>query len=781
MVINYELRKVLNVARKAAGAAPSIEKPVALQIPINDICNSKCVMCDIWKNKDEGTDFSLDEFKNGLSDTLFSEVTSIGVNGGEPTLRKELFEIINIAFEVLPKLKNVSIITNGFQNHVVHKKILQLETLVHEKGGALDVMVSLDGIGDIHSKVRGRPQYFERTSKLLMKLKSDLRFSTLRVGCTVVKQNCYHLHDILDFCMQNEVYVKFRLGIEHKRLYNTHKKHSYQLDYLQKLYFIDFLNGLIENYETSEDQNIFYRSLIEQLNGSGKRIAGCDWQYRGATITSNGSIAYCAVKSPEVSKLESNSIQKDYFSNQIKLHSIIQKSCDTCNHDYTGLPSGRLLRRKIYAKLLRSIGVDGLSIKTLVGPFRKKYLSGLRGYLGYMKESDASLKSTIKAKVDALPTKKILLAGWYGTETLGDKAILYGVMKSLRERYGNLNFTVLSFNKDISQRTLALTTNEKYAHEIIEYSSSNLKIESFDAVYFAGGPIMALEEIFDILKVFRSAKQLGVKTGILGCGVGPFGSYWHNLGIKKLFDFADDVVLRDKGSHEIMRRRKFNSCPIIAGDPSGEWLSEFNAPSKYFEKIENLNEKDVINIGLALRKYPKDEYAPGWSRDLTQSYEKQFGIAINDFISQLTNRYEKVNVLLMPMCTNFIGGDDRFYLRKLISLNHKNVIVKNDFCNEELPAEAYLEGFSEMDFLLAMRFHSVVFGTQLSIPTLAIDYTLGAGKIKFLSEEQNIPLLDYRNVTKTNLSDEFTKFLSHDRQPPTLNPGSFASAINLNL
>ena len=80
-----EFKTKLNILRKATGLKPNIEKPVALQIPINDICNSKCVMCDIWKNKDEDTDFSLDEFKNGLSDDLFSQVTSIGINGGEPT------------------------------------------------------------------------------------------------------------------------------------------------------------------------------------------------------------------------------------------------------------------------------------------------------------------------------------------------------------------------------------------------------------------------------------------------------------------------------------------------------------------------------------------------------------------------------------------------------------------------------------------------------------------------------------------------------------------------
>ena len=75
----------------------------------------------------------------------------------------------------------------------------------------------------------------------------------------------------------------------------------------------------------------------------------------------------------------------------------------------------------------------------------------------------------------------------------------------------------------------------------------------------------------------------------------------------------------------------------------------------------------------------------------------------------------------------------------------------------------------------------MVFGSQLSIPTLAIDYTLGEGKIKFLAEEQKIPFLDYRHVTKTSLSDEFTKCISLNSQLPKLNRDSFLSALKLNL
>ncbi|EPL4122811.1 hypothetical protein MWS69_001605, partial [Citrobacter amalonaticus] len=61
-------------------------KPVVIQFPVIDICNSRCQMCRIWENK-KSNDITVEQLKQGLKNELFSEVASIGFNGGEPTLR----------------------------------------------------------------------------------------------------------------------------------------------------------------------------------------------------------------------------------------------------------------------------------------------------------------------------------------------------------------------------------------------------------------------------------------------------------------------------------------------------------------------------------------------------------------------------------------------------------------------------------------------------------------------------------------------------------------------
>ncbi|MFT8211611.1 MAG: hypothetical protein ACMZI0_15430 [Symbiopectobacterium sp.] len=58
-----------------------------------------------------------------MNSSLFDEVEGIGFNGGEPTLRTELAELVEVVVNSLPKLKHVSLITNAYKYTQVIEKI----------------------------------------------------------------------------------------------------------------------------------------------------------------------------------------------------------------------------------------------------------------------------------------------------------------------------------------------------------------------------------------------------------------------------------------------------------------------------------------------------------------------------------------------------------------------------------------------------------------------------------------------------------------------------------
>jgi len=116
----------------------------------------------------------------------------------------------------------------------------------------LDVMVSLDGVGEVHDRVRGKPGNFERAAKVIDYLQSSPMVSNLRIGCTIIKENVYGLADLLEYCLSKGIYIKYRLGIPHKRLYTENLIDPYVLTDQERYHIVEFLEGLIVHYETGE-------------------------------------------------------------------------------------------------------------------------------------------------------------------------------------------------------------------------------------------------------------------------------------------------------------------------------------------------------------------------------------------------------------------------------------------------------------------------------------------------------------------------------------------------
>ena len=86
--------------------------PRQLAIDVTYHCNSRCVMCSIWK-ADKKPELTLEQFDQILSEPLFGSVEHLLVAGGEPTLRGDLPQLIEVCINRMPSLHTLSLITNG--------------------------------------------------------------------------------------------------------------------------------------------------------------------------------------------------------------------------------------------------------------------------------------------------------------------------------------------------------------------------------------------------------------------------------------------------------------------------------------------------------------------------------------------------------------------------------------------------------------------------------------------------------------------------------------------
>jgi polysaccharide pyruvyl transferase WcaK-like protein/sulfatase maturation enzyme AslB (radical SAM superfamily) len=731
-------------------------------------------MCRIWENK-QSTDITVEQLKKGLQSGLFSNVQNIGFNGGEPTLREDLKELVSVVTESLPALKSVSLITNAFKYMQVIDQVQAMAEIIKAKGLFFDVMVSLDGFEETHDLVRGRGGNFVNAKKVLSFLQQYDLVDNVRIGCTVIRENVFKLAPLLEFCIKNSLYIKYRLGVPHQRLYTENLLDPYALTFEEKYELVEFIEGLIKYYETSEEQNYFYRSLIDQIINNRPRKAGCSWKHRGATITAKGELAYCAVESKALmANIAEGDPEQAYFSGESHLREIIKNKCDNCNHDYVGVPSPSEYRKQLANRVANKLGLRKI-IKMMPG---FSVVNGWRNTYKYGRHLN-HFRSVYQTKNLPPAKKRILICGWYGTETLGDKAIIAGVISAFRQFYGNdVQFVVVALFTYVTEMTRRQMPEFKNVVVVNPEQGATLASE-MDLVVFGGGPLMAINSLAPMQAIFERASAAKVKTIIAGCGIGPFGSDCQNNSIKRILELSHIRIYRDQRSKDYaLQLGVAAQQDTVAEDPAFTWLAEQNDANKHSPE-----DTDQLTLLLGLRDYPYEEYARHLPLAEGIAIKENYEQVVIEALNILTVRLPNLVIKPLPMCTNHFGSDDRWFYRRLFR-EHGELKLRLDesLLGPELAPVEYISAFKQANALLAMRFHSLVFGIGLGTKAVALDYTLGKGKVRSLAERFNIDYMCMTDMGAAILADKLEATL---RKPDiaglTLQQLSFTSALHSKL
>ena len=313
--------------------------PHVVQLPITYQCNSKCIMCNVWK-MDYSNELSPEKLCDILKDDLFKNVKSVGINGGEPTLKKNLIEYVKSVLKI-PEIKDLNIITHGFNKKSLLESSEKIKELCKRNGVKFHISISLDGYRNIHNKVRGMP-VFNITADSVNTIKNNLQkyADSMDVGCTVVRQNVNHLIELDAYAKKNNLEIKYRLGIPNKRIQSDRMMEHFSSregQYLQsakEFFYSRFL--IAKNFSIK----FKYYAIFSHLINPEIRHLGCDWQDQGVTLDSKGKLFYCAVESEEIGDARKGSASQYFFDkNNLRYRkNIIENKCDNCIHDYSGTP-----------------------------------------------------------------------------------------------------------------------------------------------------------------------------------------------------------------------------------------------------------------------------------------------------------------------------------------------------------------------------------------------------------------------------------------------------------
>ncbi len=315
--------------------------PKVIQLPITYNCNAACVMCNIWQ-MDHSGEMTVEEFSKFMKDPIFKEVEVVGINGGEPSLVPNLYEYAEEILK-LPSLKSLNIISHGFSPKPLFKQVEKIYESCKSKGINFHIAISLDGVGVVHDTVRGKDNVFEKTKSTIDEIiRNQSKYcDSYDIGCTIVKQNIDYLIELDTFAKTRDYNIRFRLGIDNKRIESDKLRDQYSVIYSPlRQSAKEFFHYQISQSKSLSNQFKNFAIFYWLNSSTPKRLLGCAWKDEGITLDARGELYYCAVASESIGSLRKENGEKIFFDkkNIEYRKGIINNSCDGCIHDYHGQP-----------------------------------------------------------------------------------------------------------------------------------------------------------------------------------------------------------------------------------------------------------------------------------------------------------------------------------------------------------------------------------------------------------------------------------------------------------
>ena len=157
-------------------------------------CNSKCRTCFYWEELNQSGDLSFEEIER-LSATM-PHFNEIWLSGGEPTLRPELVEILELFYRA-NGVRSINLPANG----ILPEKLLAVLEATFERCPELRINLNLaiDGIGETHDRIRGVPGNYDRALEslgLLEQLRHRDARLRLHVNSVICRENVVEMLEL---------------------------------------------------------------------------------------------------------------------------------------------------------------------------------------------------------------------------------------------------------------------------------------------------------------------------------------------------------------------------------------------------------------------------------------------------------------------------------------------------------------------------------------------------------------------------------------------------------
>lgn len=150
----------------------AVQQPTDMCIIVTYRCPMKCQMCNIWKNPTEKSEeITIEQIKK------LPNVKFINITGGEPFVREDLEDIIEVCFQKSPRV--VISTSCWFEDRVIK---------MAQRFPNIGIRISIEGLSQKNDELRGRQGGFDKGLRTLLTLK-NMGIKDIGFGITVSNHN----------------------------------------------------------------------------------------------------------------------------------------------------------------------------------------------------------------------------------------------------------------------------------------------------------------------------------------------------------------------------------------------------------------------------------------------------------------------------------------------------------------------------------------------------------------------------------------------------------------
>jgi len=321
---------------------------------------------------------------------------------------------------------------------------------------------------------------------------------------------------------------------------------------------------------------------------------------------------------------------------------------------------------------------------------------------------------------------RVLIVGWYGTETVGDKAILASLLARLRDRPNPpAEIRLASFYPFVTDNTLRELGIGKGDVAVVETYGKEFcaACVSSDEIILGGGPLMDIEALNHVLYAFMRGARRGAGLRVEGCGIGPLKARVYTEAVGHILRLATTITLRDSAAVQ--------RCRVQFGRPDAARVTD---PARDFVLSADVAVAPVAEpvVACFLRDWP-GSFTKAYSREELPTLRRNLERGLEEMLADCATRLG-AELHLYPMHCFHVGGDDRRFNRALARRLARRFGVNARVISSPATPLEILAAMRTAALAVCMRYHSVVFAEALGAPFLAIDYTCGGKVAGFLQD-----------------------------------------------